>query len=526
MDGPAVVTVFLLAALVCTVAAAVAWRRRANTTAAAALAVLQWSAGAWAACAALLDLPLPSTTARVLLVVNYTAIHLLVAGTLCLSAAVLDPSWRLRRRTALLLAIAPVLVVVATATDGWHHLFFTGFGDRDHHRLDFGPLFPVHSAYCYGLLALALLRLARGWWRAAAVFRHQIGCILAAALVPIALNAVTVTSPGVLGGVDWTPVFFVVTGLVTSYAVFRRGLLQIVPVARAQIVDTLADGVLVVDPTGRIVDVNTAGLAMLHRAHADLPDDVVGLPATTALRNPQVRELLSQDCQRTVEVAPGLHLDLRSRVHRDGRGRPLARVVVARDVSDAVAAEHRLREHLRTIDGLRERLQEEAVRDALTGLHNRRHLVAALEDAVTRATRSGGCVGVVLLDVDHFKLVNDTHGHQAGDEVLCAVAAGLLEGTREGDTVARYGGEEFVVLLPGAGAEAAARRAEEIRARCEAARVPVGGDVRLSVTVSAGVAVFPADGVDARGVLAAADAALYAAKAAGRNRVLVAARRG
>ncbi|GAB7190001.1 hypothetical protein NUM3379_07070 [Kineococcus sp. NUM-3379] len=523
MSPTTVVAVFLTAAVTCGAAAAWSWRRRHNTPAAPALAVVLCGAAVWAAGAGALHRGPGAAAELAAHLVVYAAIHVLVVGALCLGASVADPSWRLRRRSALLLAVAPLLTVVAVATDGWHHLFFAGVERGEGHpRLEFGPLFWLHSAYCYGQLARFMVRLVRSWWRAPSLFRRQLGSIVVAATLPITLNVVTLSAPHVFGGVDWTPVFFVLTGLVMTHAIFRQGFLLVVPVARSQVVDTLEDGVLVVDAAGRLVDANVAARELLRRLRPDLPADPVGLPAREVLAAEALRPLLEDACRRTVEVAPGLHLDLRSRVHRDDRGHLIARVVTARDISDAVAAGDLLREQLAEIRELKERLQEEAVRDPLTGLHNRRHLVAALAAAV----RDPAPVGVVLLDVDHFKSVNDTHGHSAGDEVLCAVADTLRRLCREGDTVARYGGEEFVVLLPGADAVTALRRAEEVRRACRATRVPVGpgpSGPALSVTVSAGVAVSAGAGGDATGLLREADAALYAAKASGRDRVVAAA---
>ncbi|MCI3924467.1 GGDEF domain-containing protein, partial [Paenibacillus sp. TRM 82003] len=189
----------------------------------------------------------------------------------------------------------------------------------------------------------------------------------------------------------------------------------------------------------------------------------------------------------------------------------------------------RLREQLAVTRALQERLAEDAVRDSLTGLHNRRHLVQVLERALARARGSGDPLSVVLIDIDHFKAVNDTHGHRAGDEVLRAVADELRAGCRADDTVARYGGEEFVLVLPSTSREQALERTEELRRRRAAGAVRLTGPVphprqapAIAVTFSAGVATHAGDGTDADGLLAAADRALYAAKAAGRNQVAAA----
>jgi diguanylate cyclase (GGDEF)-like protein len=163
------------------------------------------------------------------------------------------------------------------------------------------------------------------------------------------------------------------------------------------------------------------------------------------------------------------------------------------------------------------RLKRSAATDGLTGVANRRSFDETLPREFARATRSETPLSLVLLDIDRFKLLNDTHGHLAGDDVLREVARSLEREVRLGDTVARYGGEEFVVLLPGLDALHAAEVAERLRAAVAA--LPLG----VGVTVSAGVASCPSHGSDPLGLVRAADRALYASKRDGRDRVTIAA---
>jgi diguanylate cyclase (GGDEF)-like protein len=164
-----------------------------------------------------------------------------------------------------------------------------------------------------------------------------------------------------------------------------------------------------------------------------------------------------------------------------------------------------------------EELARLARRDALTGLPNRRALEEELARETARARRAGTALSAVALDVDRFKLVNDAHGHAAGDAVLAAVAARAAAALRAGDVLARIGGEEFAALLPGAELERAAEVAERIRARVAEAPIEAAGRA-LAVTVSLGCAALAA-GEDGGALLARADARLYEAKRAGRNRV-------
>ncbi len=171
---------------------------------------------------------------------------------------------------------------------------------------------------------------------------------------------------------------------------------------------------------------------------------------------------------------------------------------------------------------LREVLRHQSLRDPLTGLFNRRYVEAALEQEVQRAARESQPFSVLMMDVDHFKRFNDTHGHEAGDEVLRAIARLLGQQIRGSDVASRIGGEELLVLLPGAGADGARKRADELRAAIALLEVAhLGADVG-PVTISIGVATFPEHGERADALLRAADDALYRAKRAGRNRVVLA----
>lgn len=156
--------------------------------------------------------------------------------------------------------------------------------------------------------------------------------------------------------------------------------------------------------------------------------------------------------------------------------------------------------------------------DSLTGLKNRRVLIEALEAERKRCERYGQNFALLLMDVDHFKAINDEHGHPAGDAVLRALAEVLQSNMREADVIARFGGEEFAVLLPSTDEHAARECAERLRAAAkEYARVPDRPD--LCVTISVGGAVYPRDAANVVQLVQQADAALYGAKHGGRDRV-------
>jgi two-component system cell cycle response regulator len=162
------------------------------------------------------------------------------------------------------------------------------------------------------------------------------------------------------------------------------------------------------------------------------------------------------------------------------------------------------------------RLAEQAMTDDLTGLANRRHGAHALDRAVSLAVRHGHALALARIDVDRFKTINDTHGHQAGDEVLADVARRLAGSVRGGDELARWGGDEFVAILPATDRAGALRAAERMRAAVAAAPVDVRG-LEVPVTISVGWAHWVGDTPD--DLLARADRALYQAKDLGRDTV-------
>jgi diguanylate cyclase (GGDEF)-like protein len=159
------------------------------------------------------------------------------------------------------------------------------------------------------------------------------------------------------------------------------------------------------------------------------------------------------------------------------------------------------------------RVQQMAVTDGLTQLSNRRAFDRSLDRELSRAARTDGRLSIVLLDIDHFKLLNDNHGHVVGDTVLKQIAHALQLCGREYDTIARYGGEEFAAVLPGCSSGLALQVAERLRVAVQDAATDV------KVTASCGVATYPYDGIDVAGLLSAADRALYTSKRAGRNQV-------
>ena len=171
---------------------------------------------------------------------------------------------------------------------------------------------------------------------------------------------------------------------------------------------------------------------------------------------------------------------------------------------------------------LRENLQQEATRDSLSGLFNRRYMEESIKREISRASRYGTSLGIIMLDLDHFKRFNNAFGHKAGDLVLQELGKYLQSSIRKEDIACRYGGEEFALIMPGASLEVTKKRAEMLQHDIQNLQVNYNGKVLNNITLSQGVAIYPDHGQTGEAVLQAADHALYRAKRAGRKQVKLA----
>ncbi len=287
------------------------------------------------------------------------------------------------------------------------------------------------------------------------------------------------------------------------------------------VVDGLAEGVLLIDPESKsILESNVAARRLFGYTVAELAARTLYDLCT------HDRASLDANCER-VRLSGRYSVGRRRYRHRDGttldlelsaslmhQGGRAVISIVFRDVGEAIRAEEQLHLYQLELETANARLRELAATDGLTGVKNRAAFDARLAEAHGLATRSWQPLSVVLLDVDHFKLFNDTFGHPAGDDALKSVAGTLAGAARATDTVARYGGEEFALILPDTDYAGAMVLAERCR------RAVAGADWGLRpITVSVGVSTLTEATADAPALVREADEALYRSKQAGRNRV-------
>ena len=437
----------------------------------------------------------------------------------------------LTSRNLVLLALEPLTILVLLWLDVkflFNQIDLAQRGGFTVLNIERGPGFWLNTIYSYVLLLLAFFALGVGSMRAHRYFRRQYLIILIGSAIPFAASLFTQARYEELADLDMAPMSFAVMSILYAYAVFRHQFMDLLPVARGRLIENMSDGVLVVDAKGRIVDINPAMKSFLD----DEPATLIGRNISEVLNlwSHEVDQLLEGFETRTelkFRGKPTRYLDLRITPLYNDDNVMNGRLIVFRDVTDRKIVEQNLRramDRLQTqlieIGTLQSKLREQAIRDALTNVFNRRYLEDTLERELARAERESYPLCLIMMDLDYFKDVNDTYGHEAGDVVLKALAETVMRQSRQGDFVCRYGGEEFVLVMPNIGIETARQRAEELHQTVNLLNIPYG-NFNLTTTISMGVAAYPEHGKTKEELLRAADRAMYIAKNTGRNRVVV-----
>jgi diguanylate cyclase (GGDEF)-like protein len=429
--------------------------------------------------------------------------------------------------------LMPIFCWILVATNMWHGLFYgAGTGPVSSTPgapvyYDHGPLFYAAAAYVYCFMLFCITIVVRAALRTRGLHRRHYLTFVVVTAVPWIANISYVVFGYTIFGFDPTPFSFAFTLAAFAWLIVGVRLFDLLPIARHLLLDALIDPVLVIDPRQRVIEANPAALEL-----ANSPSDWWGRELVEwPLIGQDLQQLLAlqtgDDQPQLLTLAGGEHYyELRVRaIEREIREGPvvLGQMLYLRDVTRRYLSELQLsaalelsEQRFKTITNLHELLREQALRDPLTGLYNRRYLDEFFGLEVARARRQSLPMALALIDLDHFKKLNDEHGHLIGDDLLKSVAIFLVENLRASDVLFRIGGEEFLVILADVDAQDAFKR---ISTLCnDFAITPM--DTRkgsLQLTFSAGVAIWPTQGETLDELIQYADAALYRAKDAGRN---------
>lgn len=432
--------------------------------------------------------------------------------------------------------VVPALALTFILSDRWFHLYYSSVRIATESGgpliISRGPFYLYALMTTYALDVIGLIALVRRFLVSRSVFRRQIPSLIGAVIVPFALNLIYQLNPGILpifpAPVDLTPLSFTITGAFLAANIFGLRLLDIVPIARENVMESIPEMVFVLDDKERIIDANAVAQKWL-----DKPlNEIIGRETMEVFKRwPQLlrRFFFLEQSREEIEIPgdPPRVLETIITPIFNRANQIEGRVILAYDITDRkrleeelVTANQALQNQLEENERLRIQLQEQAIRDPLTGVFNRRYFAEALDNEAARAVRENSPFSIIILDLDHFKRINDSYGHKCGDFVLQALAKYLTQNTRRSDIVCRFGGEEFVILMPDAAADSAFERAELFRREFEA-MVNVCEGSPIQATFSAGVASFPVHAGSGEVLLGCADQALYRSKAGGRNRVTV-----
>ena len=303
---------------------------------------------------------------------------------------------------------------------------------------------------------------------------------------------------------------------------------KIIPIARDKVIEHIPEMVFVLDEKERIVDANAVAQKWLGKS---LEEIIGGDPIDVFRDWPQLlqRFFFMEYTREEVEIPgnPPRILETIMTPIFNSDSKLEGRVILAYDITDRKNLEKKLQTlneflqvQLEENKRLSQQLQEQAIRDPLTGVYNRRYFSEALDNETFRAMREHIPFSLVILDVDHFKRINDTYGHKCGDLILKSLAQFLHDNIRRSDIICRFGGEEFVILMPDANIESAYERTETFRKQFEAMMHAYEGR-KIHSTFSAGIASFPIHSTSGESLLGMADLALYQSKAQGRNRITI-----
>jgi len=523
--------VLFITALISLGVALTAWNRR-NTTTGLVLILFMFSIAVWAFFSGV-----EAGTADLSTRIFWSKMEYLGfvwASPLCfLFVLSFTNHWKWITKPGLIIIAAISIVTLILAwTNEYHGLIWDAFlkGDPRLNTLIYshGPWFYLYTFIQFCLFCLAVGVLIRDLKVQKSPYRQQTITILAALLIPAITGILYSFNISPIPGLDWMPLCSLFTGIIFAWSIYYYRLLDLVPIARHLLVEQMLDGMLVLDSQQRIIDINPSARKMIKGGDAIKIGDPLAsvLPELCPTAEDMKRQSNTQILSLNETREDRRFVDVRMTLISGNKSGTNCSLLILRDITkrknieDSLnKANQELEKRIHEIQILQTQLKEESIRDPLTRLYNRRYMEDALQREFAHATRDGYPVSIIMADIDHFKKVNDTYGHSAGDEVLVQLSQLFMANFRMEDIVCRFGGEEFLIVMPETSAETAFLRIDALRRLLETTKLNLTS-VSLQITLSAGIAVYPLEGSTIEEVVHKADQAMYRAKSEGRNRVV------
>lgn len=376
---------------------------------------------------------------------------------------------------------------------------------------DYGPLFTLVFMPFVNIMILSSLGLlVHLLVQPHPMYRSQTVLIIVGTMIPLVVNILYLFGITPVAHLNYSTATLSITGVMTGYALFKYRYLELYPLARDVIFEQMQDAVLVVNARGTIIDANRTAKRLMAE-----PRELVGLEYRNldALQNSLsvLGAMFEGTLARTgtPQEIRGRLFDISSSIVNDKRGQRRCTFCILHDVTER--------------EELHKRIEELGRRDPLTGVYNRGKLISSIDEKYHEAHAAKMPLSMAMLDIDSFKVINDTYGHEGGDRALEILAKILFRCVQPTDIIGRYGGDEFVIVSPAADESSIVSLAEQIREQvCSRVIITKAGSFSMQASIGIKTFRFEGDPVfddPATKLLSEVDAALYAAKRAGKNRI-------